>query len=368
MNKVKLGDVLEYEQPTKYIVSSTQYKDEFDTPVLTAGKSFILGYTDEIDNIFTNVPVIIFDDFTTAIKFVDFPFKVKSSAMKILKPNKSIADVRYLFYLMMTFNINSKEHKRYWISKYSQIEIPLPPLSEQKRIAAILDEADQIRQFNKQLIEKYNQLSQSLFLDMFGDPVTNPMGWGKVKLENLVSKLGDGLHGTPKYSDDGSYYFINGNNLIDGKIKISNKTKRIDEQEYNKIKKDLNESSVLVSINGTIGKIAFYNNEPVALGKSACYFNVIESLLNKKYLYYIFTSGYFINYTMGNVTGSTIKNVSLKSMRNFPITIPPLELQNKFAQRIEEIEKQKAQAEASLQKSEALFGALLQRAFRGDLT
>ena len=92
----KLGDVLLYEQPTKYIVESTDYSNEYKIPVLTAGQSFILGYTNETENIYTDVPVIIFDDFTTSVQYVDFPFKVKSSAMKILTANN--ANLKYLYY------------------------------------------------------------------------------------------------------------------------------------------------------------------------------------------------------------------------------------------------------------------------------
>jgi restriction endonuclease S subunit len=139
----KLGDVLEYEQPTRYIVSSTDYKEDYETPVLTAGKSFILGKTKEISGIFPkkDLPVIIFDDFTTATKFVDFPFKVKSSAMKILHPVKNLSDAKFLFYLMQNINLyHAGVHKRYWISEYSKIEILLPPLIQQKRIAKTLDE------------------------------------------------------------------------------------------------------------------------------------------------------------------------------------------------------------------------------------
>ena len=137
----KLGEVLDYEQPGKYIVNSQNYSNDYKTPVLTAGKTFILGNTDEKENIFPaeKLPVIIFDDFTTAIKFVDFPFKVKSSAMKILHAKKDIADIKYLFYLMQTIELNHATHKRYWISEYSQIKIPLPPLAEQKKIVAKLE-------------------------------------------------------------------------------------------------------------------------------------------------------------------------------------------------------------------------------------
>src|SRR3989338_2021853 len=137
----KLGEVLDYEQPGKYIVNSKNYSNDYKTPVLTAGKTFVLGNTDEKENIFPaeKLPVIIFDDFTTAIKFVDFPFKVKSSAMKILHAKKGVAYIKYLFYLMQTIELNHVTHKRYWISEYSQLEIPLPPIAEQKKIVAKLE-------------------------------------------------------------------------------------------------------------------------------------------------------------------------------------------------------------------------------------
>ena len=112
--------ILEYEQPTKYIVHDTNYKPTYKTPVLTAGKSFILGYTNETDNIFDDLPVIIFDDFTTESKFVDFSFKVKSSAMKILHINQDLVLPKYAFYLMQATEIDHDNHQRYWISTYSQ--------------------------------------------------------------------------------------------------------------------------------------------------------------------------------------------------------------------------------------------------------
>ena len=176
----KLDDVLKYEQPTKYIVDSENYDNSYKTPVLTAGKSFVLGYTNEDKGVFDKLPVIIFDDFTTAFNYVDFPFKVKSSAMKILKPVKDKADLKYLFYKMQTISMDTDLHKRYWISKYSLVEIPLPPLPQQQKIANILDAADALRQKDKLLLAKYDELTQALFLNMFGDPVSNHKRWEKV--------------------------------------------------------------------------------------------------------------------------------------------------------------------------------------------
>ena len=132
--------LLSYEQPTNYIVKDTNYNSEYETPVLTAGKSFILGYTNEKENIFSELPVIIFDDFTTESKFVDFPFKVKSSAMKILHINTDLVLPKFAFYLMQATQIDHDNHQRYWISTYSQEEIALPPLKEQERILSVLEQ------------------------------------------------------------------------------------------------------------------------------------------------------------------------------------------------------------------------------------
>lgn len=138
-----LSAVLDYEQPGKYLVESTAYANSFDTPVLTAGQTFILGYTDETEGIYPaskSEPVIIFDDFTTAFKWVDFLFKAKSSAMKMLTP-KSGAQIlaRYVYFAMQTIRYSPQDHARQWISTYSSFAIPVPPLEIQREVVRILD-------------------------------------------------------------------------------------------------------------------------------------------------------------------------------------------------------------------------------------
>ena len=134
----RLEDILDYEQPQAYIVNSTDYSDEYDTPVLTAGKSFIIGYTNETNGICDRLPVIIFDDFTTDSKLVDFPFKVKSSAMKILRTKGEI-NIDYIAYYMSITRLIGDTHKRYWISEYSKLLIPIPPYQEQLRIVDTIE-------------------------------------------------------------------------------------------------------------------------------------------------------------------------------------------------------------------------------------
>ncbi|WP_208372804.1 restriction endonuclease subunit S, partial [Helicobacter pylori] len=141
--KVRLGDILSYEQPTKFLVATTQYLQKGFTPILTAGKTFILGYTNDKHGIYTNIPVIIFDDFTTDSKMVNFPFKVKSSAIKILSlRDNNQADLKYIYEKLTLLKHQVTDHKRYWIDEFSNFEILLPPLNEQIAIANVLSGLD----------------------------------------------------------------------------------------------------------------------------------------------------------------------------------------------------------------------------------
>lgn len=141
-NPEQLSDILDYERPDNYIVKDTNYLNE-GTPVLTANKSFILGYTQETDGICKNIPAIIFDDFTVDKKYVDFPFKVKSSAIKILRP-KGKDDLKFIFELMSLIRFEAKEHKRYYISAYQNLTVPFPKPKEQQKIAACLSSLDEV--------------------------------------------------------------------------------------------------------------------------------------------------------------------------------------------------------------------------------
>ncbi|GHP44658.1 restriction endonuclease subunit S [Helicobacter pylori] len=164
----KLGEVLEYDQPNKYCVTSKEFDESYPTPVLTAWKTFILGYTNEKDNIYQaskSSPVIIFDDFTTATQWVDFPFKVKSSAMKILLPKNPTINIRFIFFYMQTIPYNiSGEHTRQWISRYSQITIPIPPLEIQQEIVKILDAFTELNTELKARKKQY-EYYQNMLLD-----------------------------------------------------------------------------------------------------------------------------------------------------------------------------------------------------------
>lgn len=147
------------------------------------------------------------------------------------------------------------------------------------------------------------------------------MEWKEVYIKDICTVLGDGLHGTPEYDEKGDFYFINGNNLQEGHITIKKDTKRVSQKEFLKYQKELNDRTILVSINGTIGNVAKYNNEPCILGKSACFFNVKEDI-DRNFIYYVISSPHFKKSIIQQATGTTIKNVSLKQMRDYHFLIP----------------------------------------------
>ena len=167
-------------------------------------------------------------------------------------------------------------------------------------------------------------------------PFDVPDGWVWCRLGEISSELGDGIHGTPEYKQNGSCYFINGNNLSNGKITIKEETKTVGEEQYRRYKKNLSSKTMFVSINGTLGSIAFYNNEHIVLGKSVCYFNLVNERL-KYFLYFLLNSQYFQKYAKAVATGSTIKNVSLKAMSCFLIPLPSFVEQQRIVAKIEEL-------------------------------
>ncbi len=215
-----------------------------------------------------------------------------------------------------------------------QIQIPLPPLEVQAEIVRILDAftsyAAELQAELQARKEQYTYYRNRLF-----DLKTVV---GMYKLSDICTAIGDGLHGTPKYEENGDYFFINGNNLVSGRIALNSQTKRIGCEEFCKYDCKFNYNTVFLSINGTIGNVALYNNEQIVLGKSVAYFFVNQSLLNVKFLYYYFQSKYARNYFESNLTGSTIKNLGLKALRNMIIPIPSLSEQQRIVSILDRFE------------------------------
>ncbi|MCH8518293.1 restriction endonuclease subunit S [Candidatus Gracilibacteria bacterium] len=229
---------------------------------------------------------------------------------------------------------------------------------------------EKIKKEKEELIKQKKLKKQNELKEISSDeiPFKIPENWSWCRLGEIVTILGDGLHGTPEYDLNGEYYFINGNNLTDGLIEIKENTKKVTNNQYLKYKKDLNSNSVLVSINGTIGNVAFYNGEKVILGKSACYFN-LHDFISKYYIKNIIKTNYFLSYGFNKATGFTIKNLGLKAMNNLPIPLPPLEEQKEIVKKVDEMmrlcDELEKQSLETKENSENLMKSVLSEVFNG---
>jgi type I restriction enzyme, S subunit len=253
--------------------------------------------------------------------------------------------------------------------------IPLPPLPEQKKIAFILTSVDEVIENTQKQIDKLQDLKKATMNELLTKGIGHtefkdselgriPKSWEVERLGEVAIKIGDGIHSTPKYSTEGSFAFINGNNLANGKIIFSNSTKKVDFDEYQKHKTALSIPTILLSINGTIGNLAFYNNEKVVLGKSAAFISLNQNIC-PEYIFFLLGSRMIQKHFEDELTGTTIRNLSLKSIRNTPIPLPSLEEQINIKSVLLSVSKSIEAKEAKLAQTQALKKSLMQDLLTG---
>lgn len=375
--RVTLGELLDYERPDKYIVSSEDYSDSYKTPVLTAGKTFILGYTNDTEGIYKNLPVIIFDDFTTESKYVDFDFKVKSSAMKILKAENNIT-LKYLYYLMQTLSFNHDTHKRYWISEYSKLKIDIPDkIEEQQEIVQVLDTMSDIIRLREECIFHAQDLIPALFQEMFGDLDCNN-SYKKVLFGDIITVLTD-YHANGSYEklkehvtllDNPDYALmvrttdLEKNNFIDN-------VKYISQSAYEFLEKSkIYGGEIIINKIGSAGNVYLMPklNRPVSLGMNAFLIRIDEKCANNIFIYNLLTSSYGKKIIQEKVSGAVTKTITKNSIRSLKLYLPPVEQQELFAEKAQEIEAYIKTQQAELENAKQMFQSLLHHAFTGELT
>ena len=322
----KLEEVANYEQPSKYIVKSTKYDDSYVTPVLTAGQTFILGYTNETDGIFQaskDNPVIIFDDFTGAFKWVDFPFKVKSSAMKIITTKENNMPLRYIFYIMEYLGFKSDEHKRLWISIYSQLEIPVPPLEVQREIVRILDSFTLLTaELTAELTARKKQYEYYEHNLLFDDK------YKRMKLSDLCT-VNQGLQ-IPiskrlKEPRENCYRYITVQFLKNNE----DEQYYIENPDKNVICKD---DDILVTRTGSTGVIVY--------GVEGCFHNNFfkvtpNELIHKKYMYFLLRSKYMYNKMLTAASGGTVPDLPHKKFYALEVPVPTIDEQKHIVELLE---------------------------------
>lgn len=329
----KLGDLLDYEQPTKYLVKSTNYNDSYPIPVLTAGQTFILGYTNEKTGIYTaakNNPTIIFDDFTTSFHWVDFNFKVKSSAMKMLRPKISNISFRYIYYAMKNINYLPVDHSRHWITQYSQFEIPVPPLEVQNEIVRILDtftshtaELQAELQARKEQYEYYKQtIFKSAFLHYKDCPLKE------------IATFSQGIQVDPS---------LQYGTMCPGRIRFlrivdfvsDNEPHRYIEKPNDKYIKSEKELIMIRYGASAAGKVFICHSGAIA--NNMFKINLHPNILPKYVMYYLSQNSI---YTLLNTSGgkSTMPAINFKSVGSIHIPIPPLSEQQRIVTFLDKFE------------------------------
>ena len=329
----RVGDIADYEQPSKYLVKSTDYNDNFEIPVLTAGQTFILGYTNEKEGIYNaspEKPVIIFDDFTGAFKWVDFPFKAKSSAMKMIT-SKSDVLIRYLYHLMGFLNYSSDEHKRLWISVYSELQVPVPPLEVQREIVHILDSFTLLTaELTAELTARKKQYE--FYRDNL---IKKEQHISEVKKLADVANIYDSLHQTPSYSNSG-YSMVRVQDIKGGYVD-EDKTLKVDESVWNlftqKYTPQLND--IVVSRVGSYGNFALIPNDKCCLGQNVA---LIHPNINPKYLYHVLMSTMTKQWINNNVKGASQKSFSLADIKRVPVPVPKDNIQQRIAEVLDNFE------------------------------
>lgn len=355
---ITLGQILEYEQPTKYIVKSENYDDSYATPVLTPGQTFILGYTDEKEGIYSDpLPVIIFDDFTTATKLVNFPFKVKSSAMKILKPANKNVYIPYWYYYLSSLKVDNDLHKRYWISTFAPRQVNSPSFTEQKRIAERLDKVQELIALQKEQLTKLDDLIKSRFIDLFGDPITNPKRYNKISLRKACQFINGKAFKPTDWSQQG-LPIVRIQNLNNLQAPFNYYDKEVNSKQV------IDNGNLLFSWSGTPGTSfgAFIWMRGKAVLNQHIFKVIPVCSFNLAYLQFALNGQ--LDIIIGKAHGGVgLQHITKQELEKIEILYPSLALQTQFADFVTKIEAQKGLLTTRLSHLETLYKSLMQEYF-----
>ena len=373
MEKVKIKNIFDFQKKSKIKAGDGFKLGEAEYPFYTSSNELTKSINEYL---FEDESLIFGTGGLASIHFCNEKFAVSTDCFVIQPKDKKRVFSKFVYYYLSgNMNILENGFKGAGLKHISKdylenIEIPLPNLATQQRIAAILDQADAIIQNNRAIVQKYDALTQSLFLDMFGDPVKNEKGWEKKELNKLCNKITDGTHDTPKRLTEG-IKFITGKHIRPFEIDYDN-SDYVTEEIHKEIFKRCNPEygDILYTNIGVNFATAAMNSVEYEFSmKNVALLKYKRELLNGRYLVHNLNNEFFkdkLKKTFG--VGGAQQFLSLSNIKSIVVLVPPIELQNKFAERVAMIEAQKQQAQLELAKSEELFQSLLQRAFKGELS
>lgn len=341
---------------------SFEYQANAAFPIVDQSEKFISGFTNENATVKRKKDVVIFGDHTKALKFIDFDFCLGADGVKVLEPVEEL-DSKFLFYFLNTITLPDVGYSRHF-KFLKETRIPLPPLPIQKRIAEILDAADALKRKDQELLKKYDELAQAIFIDMFGDPVKNEKGW-EVKSIGSITNVGSG--GTPSRQEStyfgGKIHWVK-TTEVNGEIIISTEELITSEGLKNSSCKVYPKDSVIIAMYGqgkTRGQVGILGVE--AATNQACAVISPCKSLNPTFLFNYLKLSYKELRSLGR--GGNQENLNKGMIEDFLVIIPPINTQIKFNSLIDNIKLQ--QKKSDEKKSDNLFQTLIQKAFKGEL-
>ena len=346
----------------------SEYLSEGRFPVVDQGKALIGGYVDDETRVCGGgKPAIIFGDHTRCVKYLDKPFCMGADGVKVLRP-KIEADLKYLYHYLKQLQLPDAGYDRHF--KYlKRTEVVLFPLPDQRRIAAILDKAEALRAKRREALAQLDRLAQAIFLEMFGDPVKNPMAWEARTLEQVTTKVTDGEHINPVFSESGMPIVMAGN-VLDDRIDLE-AAKKVDcslGQRFRKKCAPEIGDLLIVSRGATIGRLCRVNiSDPFCLMGSVILLKPNRAVLSEQFLSSMLSLP-SMHAMLSKASGSSAQQaIYLKDVNKLACPLPPLALQQMFATRVQAIELLKAAHRATLIELNALFASVRYRAFRGEI-
>ncbi len=360
--KRKLGEIFNYEQPTKYIVKSTEYDDNFNTPVLTAGKSFLLGYTDEISgikNATVENPVVIFDDFTTGSHYVDFPFKIKSSAMKLLSLDDNSDNFYFMFNTLKNIKYVPQSHERHWISKFSSFEIYKPSQEEQQKIGSFFKQLDATIALHQRKLAKLKELKKGYLQKLFPK---NGSKFPQLRFAGFADaweqrKLGEEAQLTMGQSPNSENYTKNPDDYILVQGNADMKNGRVVPRVWTtQITKKAEKSDLILSVRAPVGDIGKTDYD-VVLGRG------VAAIKGNKFIFQqlgkMKLTGYWTRYS----TGSTFESINSNDIKDAKIMVPVEEEQQKIGSFFQQLDHLITLHQRKLEKLQELKKGYLQKMF-----